>query len=262
MDTRKMGIKSLSKAGCYYILFGAIFSAIFTVISLFVKFDNIVRHDLLTAIFFILSIFLFAGFYVAIRHFEDPSKMVLEFHPPKAMHRDEIRKVCEEICKHHNKSKKPLYVFVFPLTLGLICFGAAGAILDSSYILQNLKTVFTNTFLLPALFLGIIIFVLWGMIYRNRIDEIRDGAYAVAEVSFVEKYYCVHTSAKSHYTEYFVILADSHGNKGRFKVCESEYYRFHIDTTILLIKRSKGNLFYNAMEPVAILLPERFSPDM
>lgn len=253
MDTRKWGIKSLSKAGCYYILFGAILGAIFTVISLFVKFDNIVRHDLLTAIFFILSISLFAGFYIAIRQFEDPSKMILEFHPPKTMHRDEIQRVCEEICEHHNKSRKPLCVVVFPLTLGLLCFGAAGAVLNSSYYLYNLKTIFLNTFVYPALFLGIIIFVIWGMIYRNRIDEIKTGAYAVAEVNFVEKYYCVHTSAKSHFTEYFVILEDAHGNKGRFKVCESEYYRFHADGTILLVKRSKGGLFFNAMEPVSIL---------
>lgn len=262
MDTRKSGIKSLTKAGCHYILFGAIWGAVFVVVSLFVKFDNIVRHDLLTSIFFILSIVLFAGYYIAIRNFEDPAKMVLDFHPPKAMHRDEIRRVCEEIHRHHDKTRKPLAVFLWPLVLGLLCFGIAKTVLDSSYFLYHLKTVFTNTFLLPALFLGIINFFVWGMIYRNRIDEIRDGAYAVAEVNFAEKYYCVHTSAKSHYTEYFVILADSHGNKGRFKVCESEYYRFFTDSTILLVKRSKGNLFFNAMEPVAILLPERFSPDM
>ena len=117
-----------------------------------------------------------------------------------------------------------------------------------------------NTFLLPVFSLGIITFFVWGMIYRNRIAEIRDGAYAVAEVSLVEKYYCVHTSARAHYSEYFVILEDSHGNKGRFKVSESSYYTFYIGSNILLVKRSQGKLFYNAMEPVAIRVPERFSP--
>lgn len=261
MDKRKPGIYSLNKTGCYFILSGAVFSGVFGVISLFVKF-NIARHDLLTLIFFGLCIFLSAGFYVAIGKFEDPDKMLLEFHPPKAIYRDEILRVCEEIYKHHNKTQKLVYVIVCPLVLGLLLFGIAKNVLDPSYFLYHLKAVFTNIFLLPALFSGTFIFFIWGIVYRNRIDEIRDGAYAVAEVDFVEKYYCVHTSAKSHYTEYFVILADTHGNKGRFKVSESEYYRFHTGTTVLLVKRSKGKLFYNATEPVALLVPVRFHPDM
>lgn len=265
MDSRKWGIHSLSKGGCYYILFGAIFSAIFTILSLFVKFENIVRHDLLSGIFFFLSIALFAGFYVAISRFEDPAKMILEFHPPKATHRDEIQNVCEDIYKYYNKDQKIKYVIAYPLSLGLILFGIARMTLDSYYFLYNLKTVFTNTFLLPALFSGIITFVLWGMIYRNRIDEIREGAYAVAEVSLDEKYYCIAPGAKTSQatrTSYFLILADSHGNKGRFKVSESAYYRFHTGSTIFLVKRAKGKMFYNEMEPVSILEPERFHPDI
>lgn len=211
MDTRKTGIHSFTKAGCYYILFGAILGGIIGIVSLFVK-------------------------------FEDPAKMVLDFHPPKAMHRDEIRRVCEGIHKHHNRTRKPLAVFLSPLVLGLFCFAVAKVVLDPAYFLYHLKTIFMNAFFYPALFWGIISFFIWGMIYRGRMDEIRDGAYAVAEVDFVEKYYCVHTSARAHFSEYFVILADSHGNKGRFKVSESEYYRFHADNTILLVKRSKGKL--------------------
>ena len=262
MDTQKTGMYSFTKAGCYYVLFGAIWGGVFGVISLFVKFENIARDDLLTLISFGLCIFLSVSFYVAISKFEDPAKMVLDFHPPKATHRDEILRICEETCKHHSKAQKPIAVFVFPLALGLICFGITKTVLDPAYFFNHLKTIFLNAFLYPALFLGIIIFFVWDMVYRGRIDEIRDGAYAVAEVDFVEKYYCVHTSERAHFSEYFVILADSQGNKGRFKVSEREYYRFHKGNTILLVKRSKGKLFYNAMEPVAILMPERFSPDM
>ena len=262
MESRKTGIYSLTKAGCYYVLFGAIGGGVFGVISLFVKFDNIARHDLLTLILFGLCIFCSIGFYVAINKLEDPAKMVLDFHPPKATHRDEILRICEEICKHHSKAQKPIAVFIFPLAFGLICCAIAKAVLDPNYFFYNIKTIFMNTFLLPVFSLGIITFFVWGMVYRNRIDEIRDGAYAVAEVSLVEKYYCVHTSARAHYSEYFVILEDSHGNKGRFKVSESSYYTFYIGSNILLVKRSQGKLFYNAMEPVAIRVPERFSPDM
>ena len=262
MDIRKSGINGLTKAGCYYILFGAILAAVLTVVSLFVRFPNVVRHDLLTALAFTLSIVLSVGFYVAIRRFEDPAKMILEFHPPKAHHREEIQRICEEIFKHYNKKYKPVAVFALPLALGLICFGIAKIVLDPWYFLSHFKTIFLNVFIYPALILGIIIFFIWGIVYRNRIDEIKEGAYAVAEVNFAEKYYCVHTSKRSYYLDYFVILSDSYGNKGRFKVSESEYYRFHIDTPIVLVKRSKGKMFYNAMEPVAILLPEVYSPDM
>ncbi len=261
MDKQKTGIYCFTKAGCYYILFGAILGGVLGVISLFYNF-NVKKDDLLTLIFFGFCLFLSAGYYFAISKFEDPDKMILDFHPPKSHHRDEILRICEGIHQQHSKKYMPVAVFVLPLSLGLIGFGIAKVVLDSYYFLHNLKTIFTNIFLFPAISLGIIIFVFWRIIYRNRIEEIREGAYAVAEVSFVEKYYCVHRSKKSYYLDYFVILSDSHGNKGRFKVSESEYYRFHIDTPIVLIKRTKGKLFYNAMEPVAILLPEVYSPDM
>ncbi|MBQ8199617.1 MAG: hypothetical protein IJZ76_09350 [Lachnospiraceae bacterium] len=254
MDSRKWGVKCLSKAGCYYILFGAILGAVFAVISFFVKFGEINQNSL-TLLCFFLSMGLFLGFYIAISQFEDPAKMILEFHPPKATHREEIQKFCEDIYKHYNKDQKIKYVIAYPLALGIILFGIARVALNPSYFLYNLKTVFTNTFLLPALFLGFITFFIWDIIYRNRMDEIKDGAYAVAEVTLAEKYYCISggKTSQSVRTSYFVILEDSYGNKGRFKVCESEYYRFHTGSTILLVKRTKGNLFYNAMEPVAIL---------
>lgn len=262
MESRKTGTYGFSKAGCYFFLFVAILGGVFSVISLFIKSDNIARHDLLTLTPFALCIAGFIAFYVVITKFEDPEKMVLDFHPPKATHRDEILRICEEICKYHSKTLKPVAFFVFPPSLGLICFGIAKAVLDSDYFFYNMKTIFTNTFLLPTFLLGIAIFFVWEMIYKNRIDEIRNGDYAVAEVSLVEKYYCVHTSQRAHYSDYFVILEDSHGNKGRFKVSESSYYTFYTGSNILLVKRRQGKLFYNAMEPVAIREPERFSPDM
>lgn len=265
MDSRKWGIKGLSKAGCYYILFGAIWGAVFAFISLFVKFDNIVRHDLLTTLCFISSIVLFAGFYIAISQFEDPAKMVLTFHPPKAIHREEILRICEEIYAGFYKRQMLACTLAYPLSLGLILFGIARIALDPSYFLYNLKTVFVNAVVFPVVSAAVIAFVLCRIIYRNRIDEIRDGAFAVAEVNFVEKYYCIASGTKTSTetrTSYFVILEDSHGNKGRFKVNASQYYKFRADNTILLIKRSKGKLFYNTMEPVVILLPERYNPDM
>lgn len=161
MDSRKWGVKCLSKAGCYYILFGAIWGAVFAVISFFVKFGEINQNSL-TLLCFFLSMGLFLGFYIAISQFEDPAKMILEFHPPKATHREEIQKFCEDICKHYNKDQKIEYVIAYPLALGIILFGIARVALNPSYFLYNLKTVFTNTFLLSALFLGFITFFYLG----------------------------------------------------------------------------------------------------
>lgn len=255
MDTRRIGLKSLSKAGCYYILFGAVLGACVALLSLFVEFD-VKNQNEVTILFSIVSLVLFASFYVAIRQFEDPSKMILEFHPPKAQHRAEIQSICENIYKVYNKKYKPVYVFLMPVLIGFFCFTICYSSVPLTYFLSNATALLTSFFLLPTLFTGLFSFFIWGIIYRNRIEEIQNGAYAVAEVSFVEKYYCIHSSAKtsvSTRTVYFVILADSHGNKGRFQVSESDYYRFHADDTILLVKRSKGKLFYNAMEPISIL---------
>ncbi len=193
MDTRKMGIKSLSKAGCYYILFGAVFGAIFTVISLFVKFDSIIRHDLLTAIFFILSIFLFAGFYVAIRQFEDPTKMVLEFHPPKTHHRATIQEVCGNIYKAHQKRYKPIFVILIPALIAFFCFLICYSIVPLNYFIHNAINLLTNYLLLPACFSGLFAYSIWDIVYRNRMEEIQNGAYAVAEANLIEKYYCIHS---------------------------------------------------------------------
>ncbi|MBE5881555.1 MAG: hypothetical protein E7289_04525 [Lachnospiraceae bacterium] len=257
MDKQKWGIKGLSKAGCYYLLFGAIYSALFTILSLHIKFENI-KQSSLTVLFLFVSLFLFAAFYYAISQFEDPSKMILEFRPPKAEHRTQIQFVFESIYAHYSKHCKLKYAIAYPLSGGLILFGIAGSVMDSLYFLTHLKDVFVNAFALPAFFSGIVTFFTLDIVYRNRITEIREGAYAVTEVTLVEKYYCIRSGPRYRITDYFLILADSRGNKGRFKVCEDEYYRVHTDNTILLVKRSKGKLFYNAMEPVVIT--EQYRP--
>lgn len=254
MDSRKGGLNSFSKKGCFGIGLGAVFSTVFTIISMFADF-GIKRKDTLTALLFLVSAVLIVGFVVALRQLEDPSKMILEFHPPKATHRNQIASICENIYKNHTKQSKPLYVIVYPALLGLISFELSSAIVPLSQLVSNIVRLFTNSFLLPAVFTGLIAFFIWDIIYRNRMEEIQNSAYAIAEVAFSEKYYCISPgkTSQSVRTSYFVILEDSHGNKGRFKVCEDEYYKFREDNTILLVKRSKGGLFYNDMEPVVIL---------